>query len=193
MSPRRPAGSAEDGWCISVWPIPSRNVIWLLVVLPDGFLATMHYANAADLQHLRDGLQDGHAPRRLAEGNRPVQRRWPPVTLDARVHDEAGVPLPDRPWNGLLEHRRDDEVRLVDFDRRAHGLVAGRQMDRNPMAAVGELNLQALAQAVVSARDEQDSHVPAPPVRDRVEQVGSWTWRQQLGGSRSPATRVQKR
>jgi hypothetical protein len=36
-------------------------------------------------------------------------------------------------------------------------------MDRHRMAAVGELDLQALAQAVVSARDEQNAHVLTPP------------------------------
>ena len=83
--------------------------------------------------------------------------------------------LPNRPWNRLLEHRRDDEIRLLGVDRRDHRLVAGRQMDRDRMAAVGELDLQALAQAVVSARDEQNAHVPAPPsflIASNASEVG---------------------
>ena len=40
-----------------------------------------------------------------------------------------------------------------------HHLVAGRQLNRQVVAAVGQLDLQALAQAVMRCREEQERNV----------------------------------
>ena len=47
-----------------------------------------------------------------------------------------------------------------------HRLVAGRQVNRDAVAAVGQLDLQPLAEAVMCCRDEQDAHVASSPLPD---------------------------
>jgi hypothetical protein len=76
------------------------------------------------------------------------------------MDDETGAGRPDVGGNRGGQHRRDDQVRVEAADRLPHHLVAERELDRHLVPAVGQLDVNALGQAVVGARYQQDPHVP---------------------------------
>jgi hypothetical protein len=60
--------------------------------------------------HLAGRLQHSDAPGRLAFLNRPVERRRTAIADDPRMHDQAGVLLPDRGGNRPPQIGRDDQL-----------------------------------------------------------------------------------
>jgi hypothetical protein len=64
------------------------------------------------------------------------------------MHDEAGV-VPNLVGDRPLQHR-DNEVWSMLLHGIRHHLVAGRQVNRDAVAAVGQLDLQPLAEAVTT-------------------------------------------
>jgi hypothetical protein len=82
------------------------------------------------------------------------------------MHDEAGVVVPNLAGDRPLQHRRDNEVWSMLLHGIRHHLIAGRQVNRDAVAAVGQLDLQPLAEAVMCCRDEHDAHVASSPLQD---------------------------
>jgi hypothetical protein len=57
------------------------------------------------------------------------------VEYDTGMDDQASVLAPNRPRNGLLEHRCDDEIGACGLDGCEHSLLAGGKRDRNCVLA----------------------------------------------------------
>ena len=101
-------------------------------------------------------LEDRHAPLGLAELDRPVERRGAAVAERARVDDQAAARRPDRLRDPPLQHRADDQLRLMGGDGRLHGLRAVDNRDLDAVTELRERNERALAETVVRRDQEQD-------------------------------------
>src|SRR5262249_9268945 len=102
------------------------------------------------------GLQHGDAPLAVAELDRPVQRGRAAIALRARVHDQALVLAPDALRDERLQHRADDELRLLRGDRRFHLMPGADDLDRHVVPELRERDVRALAEAVVGTDQEED-------------------------------------
>jgi hypothetical protein len=103
------------------------------------------------------GLQDRHAPGVERELDRPVERRRSAIAGRSRMHDQAPVARPDRLRDDLLEHRADDQLRSLPRDGRLHRRRRVDDLDGDVVAELGERDIRALAQAVVSGDEEEDA------------------------------------
>ena len=108
--------------------------------------------------HLGRSLQDCHSPRLLAVHDRPVERGRPAIALDSGMHDQTDESGPDRFGDRRLEHRGDDELGRVVGHRPQHGVFARGQRHRHRVAALGKLDLEPLAEAVVRRGQEMNVH-----------------------------------
>ena len=104
------------------------------------------------------GLQQRHAPAWRVVQDRPVERGGTAVTGRTGMDHDAQDASPDRIRNGAREHGRNDQLRLRLVDGVEHRLVAEGEGDLHVMAALGQLDPGALAQAVVGTGEKQDSH-----------------------------------
>jgi len=103
------------------------------------------------------GLEDRHAPGVERELDRPVERRRSAIAGRSRMHDQAPVARPDRLRDDLLEHRADDQLRSLPRDGRLHRRRRVDDLDGDVVAELGERDIRALAQAVVSRDEEEDA------------------------------------
>jgi hypothetical protein len=74
------------------------------------------------------------------------------------VNDEDRPLPPHRLRDRLLQHGRDDEIGLKQLGGAEHRLVAQRELDGDVMVAFHQLDVGALAHAVVGGREEQNLH-----------------------------------
>ncbi len=127
--------------------------------------------------HLLDGLQHGHAPPLRPLGDRPVERGGAAVALGAGVHDQDGPGGPDVPRHGLGEHRADDQFGIGAFHRRPHLFVAERELDGDLVAALPQLGVDALGQAVERTGDQENAQGGPPAVQGSRggDETRAWT------------------
>jgi len=113
--------------------------------------------------HLGFGLQHGDAPFAFAVLDRPVERRRAAVADDAGMHDQAGVPAPDRFWNRAAQIGRDDQIGAEERDGLLGDRVGDVEFDADPVAACRQFAEQALRQAVEGVGQKQDAHPAISP------------------------------
>ena len=107
-------------------------------------------------------LQDRHAPALLLIGDGPVDRGRAAIALYAGVHDQAEIARRDLLGNRDLQHWRDDHVRRVAANRVHHRLARGYDTDADLMAAFGQFDKEALAEAVMRRGQEKNAHEVSP-------------------------------
>lgn len=95
------------------------------------------------------GLENRHAPRAFAQQNRPIERRWAAVTGDSGMDHQTDLAAPYCLGNCDLQHRRNDEIGHVLGDGSDDVVRAADNCDAYAVAAVNQLDRQALTQAVV--------------------------------------------
>ena len=108
--------------------------------------------------HLGLGLQHGDAPTRLLVQDRPVKRRRTAIPGNAGMHDKAKMLAEDALRDRALQERRQDQVGSKQVDGFLGRRVIDVQLDADLVAELGELDEQALAQAVEAAGDKENAH-----------------------------------
>ena len=103
-------------------------------------------------------LQDRHAPALLLIGDGPVERGRATITNNAGMHDQAEIARRDLLGNCDLQHRRDDHVRRVARDGVHHRLARGHDANADFVAAFGQFDQEALAEAVMRGSQEKNVH-----------------------------------
>ena len=74
------------------------------------------------------------------------------------MHDETQVPLPDRFRDRALQERREHEIGPPQLDGLAGHAIVNVELDRELVAVLRELDVQALRQAVERVHEQQDAH-----------------------------------
>ena len=95
--------------------------------------------------------------------DRPVERGGAAVAGGAGMHDQAAHGAPDGLRDGAAQERRDHELRPKQAHRFGHAVVVDRELDGEFVAALGQLDINALGQRVEAGGEQQNSHcVPIP-------------------------------
>ena len=108
--------------------------------------------------HFRFCLQHGNTPFRCLFLNGPVECRRAAIADDPGVHDQAGVLLPDRLGNRPPQIGSDDEIRPEQRHRLFRHRIGDVELDGNEMAALAQLAIEPLRQAVEGVGQEQYAH-----------------------------------
>jgi hypothetical protein len=74
------------------------------------------------------------------------------------VHHQAHGFAPQRLGDRALEKRRDHQVGTIEARRLDRHRVGDVELDRELVAARGELGVQALREAVEAVREQEDAH-----------------------------------
>jgi hypothetical protein len=84
--------------------------------------------------------------------------RWTAISLDAGMHHQTHMIFPNGFRDGAFEIWRDDQIRFEERRRFNGHRVINVELEGDFVPSSGQLDKQALREAVETVRQKEDSH-----------------------------------